>query len=101
MVDLRHPLRHAHVIRIFSFEEELKERTREYAIEAANAPIGSKFRQGRVPVKDELHSCLRIHENSIWTGSAVHSLDEIVIEIRRANRHLSLFQNKHPIVMPG
>src|SRR5262249_13984905 len=101
MVDSCHPLGHTHVIRIFSFKEELEERTSEYAINAANAPIGPQFRQTRVSILDELKPCSLIRSNGAWTRTPVHSLDEIVIKIRRPNSDLSLFQAKHSIVMPG
>src|SRR5438105_3789807 len=96
VVDSRHPLGHAHVVRVFSFKEELQERARKYAIGAANAPIGTEFRQNWASILDELKPCFLIRSNSRTRGP-VHSLDDIIVEIRRANSYLSLLQAQHSI----
>jgi hypothetical protein len=101
VVDSCHPLRHSHVICIFGFKEELVKTAREYATDATNTSIRSQFYQHRVSIVDELKPCFLIGSNGGRTRSPVHSLDEIVVEMRRANRHLTLFQAKHAIVMPG
>src|SRR5437016_4194515 len=100
VIDSRHPLGHSHIIGVFSFEEELEVPVAENAIQPGYATISSYSCQSGISIADELDSCLRVYCEHVRPWGPVHSLDEIIVEIGRANTYLRLFQAEHAIVVP-
>src|SRR5271166_6298680 len=99
MVDLRNPLRHAHVVRVFRLKQEFEARVCKAHFVATNPSIGAQPCKNWIPFSYQPQPSLFIDSSGIcWR--LIDSLDEIVVQIRRANRDLRLFQSKHSIVVP-
>ena len=98
VVHLGHPLRHSVIVRVFSLEGELKKTTGDGVAHTSNAQISLQIGESRIAVADETQSAFSINRD--WTRSLIDGPDQLIIEVRRADRDLSLFETEHTKMMP-
>ena len=98
MVQLRDPLRHTVVIGVFRLEEELQEAVADDVVETANPAVGRKCAKGGAAIACESQPAFLVDRNR--TRGSVDGLDQLIVEIRCADRHLRLLETKHAVMMP-
>ncbi len=90
MIHLRNPLWHPVVVGVFCLEQKLKESVGDRGFHIAEAAIRPQLRQGGISLADEPYSAFLIDRNR--ARRFVDGSNQFVVEIRRADAYLRLFQ---------
>src|ERR1017187_8467707 len=101
MIHLRDLLQHAVIVGIFGLKCELEVGSADGASEAirvAHPPIRAEFYKGRVAAPEEPQPGFLVNPKDV--GSSIYGLNEIIIEVWRADSYLGLFHPKESIVVP-
>src|SRR3979490_2160262 len=96
MIDAGKRLRHSIVVGIFGLQSELLHLLGRGA--STKAAVSLKMPEGRISVRDQAKANVVVGESG--PGCAEDSFHKVVVEERRSQRKLGLFQREETVVVP-